>query len=110
MKLLKTAYFPCFCLHSGRLGCKVALYRTLPAGWGSSRPVQSLCPAPPARCRRPLLAGTAAYQVVYVSPADPLTFSDFIHSQKRDPATGLRDNTMQWDLWSLSPESLHQPR
>jgi catalase len=39
---------------------------------------------------------------------DPFKFSDFIHSQKRDPATGLRDNTMQWDFWSLSPESLHQ--
>ncbi len=39
---------------------------------------------------------------------DPLKFSDFIHSQKRDPATGLRNNTMQWDFWSLSPESLHQ--
>lgn len=39
---------------------------------------------------------------------DPLKFSDFIHSQKRDPLTGRRDNTMQWDFWSLSPESLHQ--
>ena len=39
---------------------------------------------------------------------DALKFSDFIHSQKRDPATGLRDNTMQWEFWSLSPESLHQ--
>ena len=39
---------------------------------------------------------------------DALKFSDFIHSQKRDPATGLRDNRMQWDYWSLSPESLHQ--
>jgi catalase len=39
---------------------------------------------------------------------DAQKFSDFIHSQKRDPATGLRDNTMQWDYWSLSPESLHQ--
>jgi len=39
---------------------------------------------------------------------DPLKFSDFIHSQKRDPQTGMRDNTMQWDYWSLSPESLHQ--
>ncbi len=39
---------------------------------------------------------------------DPLKFSDFIHSQKRDPGTGLRDNTLQWDFWSLSPESLHQ--
>jgi catalase len=39
---------------------------------------------------------------------DPLKFADFIHSQKRDPRTGMRDTTMQWDFWSLSPESLHQ--
>ncbi|MDO8413418.1 MAG: catalase [Gallionellaceae bacterium] len=39
---------------------------------------------------------------------DALKFSDFIHSQKRHPETGMRDNTMQWDFWSLSPESLHQ--
>lgn len=39
---------------------------------------------------------------------DPLKFSDFIHSQKRLPDTGTRDATMQWDFWSLSPESLHQ--
>lgn len=39
---------------------------------------------------------------------DPLKFPDFIHSQKRHPATGLRDATMQWDYWSLSPEALHQ--
>ena len=39
---------------------------------------------------------------------DPLKFSDFIHSQKRDPKTNLRSSTMMWDFWSLSPESLHQ--
>ncbi|MBE9567520.1 MAG: catalase [Proteobacteria bacterium] len=39
---------------------------------------------------------------------DPSKFPDFIHSQKRHPVTGLRDATMQWDFWSLSPESLHQ--
>jgi catalase len=39
---------------------------------------------------------------------DPLKFSDFIHSQKRLPDTGMRDAAMQWDFWSLSPESLHQ--
>lgn len=39
---------------------------------------------------------------------DALKFSDFIHSQKRHPRTGMWDNTMQWDFWSLSPESLHQ--
>ena len=39
---------------------------------------------------------------------DPQKFQDFIRSQKRDPQSGLRDNTMQWDYWSLSPESAHQ--
>lgn len=39
---------------------------------------------------------------------DPLKFPDFIHSQKRDPATHLRTQEMQWDFWSHSPESLHQ--
>ncbi|WP_304451185.1 catalase [Nocardiopsis sp. YSL2] len=39
---------------------------------------------------------------------DPQKFQDFIRSQKRDPRTGLRDHTMQWDYWSLSPESAHQ--
>jgi len=39
---------------------------------------------------------------------DPSKFQDFIHSQKRLPDTGMRSNNMQWDFWSLSPESLHQ--
>jgi catalase len=39
---------------------------------------------------------------------DPSKFPDFIHSQKRHPVTGLRDGVMQWDFWSLSPESMHQ--
>src|ERR1700692_3350869 len=39
---------------------------------------------------------------------DPLKFSDFIHTQKRDPKTNLRNNTAAWHFWSLSPESLHQ--
>jgi len=39
---------------------------------------------------------------------DPLKFSDFIHTQKRDPQTNLRNPTAMWDFWSLSPESLHQ--
>jgi catalase len=39
---------------------------------------------------------------------DPQKFSDFIHSQKRLPVTNLRDNNMQWDFWTLSPESAHQ--
>ena len=39
---------------------------------------------------------------------DPLKFPDFIHTQKRHPASNLRSNTAAWDFWSLSPESLHQ--
>jgi catalase len=39
---------------------------------------------------------------------DPLKFPDFIHTQKRDPETNMRNNAAAWDFWSLSPESLHQ--
>ncbi|MCJ0977373.1 catalase [Rhodococcus sp. ARC_M12] len=39
---------------------------------------------------------------------DPIKFQDFIRSQKRMPDSGLRDNNMQWDFWTLSPESAHQ--
>src|SRR5258705_5341496 len=39
---------------------------------------------------------------------DTMKFPHFIRSQKRLPDTGLRDNTMQWDFWSLNPESAHQ--
>jgi catalase len=39
---------------------------------------------------------------------DASKFQDFIHSQKRQPDTGLRSNDMQWDFWTLSPESAHQ--
>ncbi|MBN1561873.1 catalase [candidate division KSB1 bacterium] len=39
---------------------------------------------------------------------DAIKFPDFIHSQKRDPKTNTRSDTMQWDFWSRVPESLHQ--
>jgi catalase len=39
---------------------------------------------------------------------DASKFSDFIHSQKRLPDTGIRSNDMQWDFWTLQPESAHQ--
>ncbi|MFI5086194.1 MAG: catalase [Actinomycetales bacterium] len=39
---------------------------------------------------------------------DGIKFPDFIHSQKRLPASNLRDADMQWDFWTLSPESAHQ--
>jgi catalase len=38
---------------------------------------------------------------------DPLKFQHFIRSQKRRADNGLRDNDMQWDFWTLSPESAH---
>ncbi|MER5490940.1 catalase [Streptomyces sp. NPDC002490] len=39
---------------------------------------------------------------------DAQKFQDFIRSQKRHPRTGLRNNDMQWDFWTLSPETAHQ--
>ncbi len=39
---------------------------------------------------------------------DPMKFQHFIRSQKRRSANNLRDNDMQWDFWTLSPESAHQ--
>ena len=39
---------------------------------------------------------------------DPLKFPDFIHTQKRNPATNLKDADMFWDFLSLTPESNHQ--
>jgi len=38
---------------------------------------------------------------------DPLKFQHFIRSQKRRAANNLRDHDMQWDFWTLSPESAH---
>jgi catalase len=39
---------------------------------------------------------------------DPLKFSDFIHTQKRNPANNCKDPDMFWDFLSLTPESIHQ--
>jgi catalase len=39
---------------------------------------------------------------------DPIKFPHFIRSQKRLPDSGLRSNQMQWDFWTLNPESAHQ--
>ncbi|MFF2553241.1 catalase [Nocardia sp. NPDC058058] len=39
---------------------------------------------------------------------DPIKFPDFIRSQKRLPGNGLRDHNMQWDFWTLRPETAHQ--
>ncbi|QNG18049.1 catalase [Rhodococcus triatomae] len=39
---------------------------------------------------------------------DPLKFQHFIRSQKRRADNNMRDHDMQWDFWTLSPESAHQ--
>lgn len=39
---------------------------------------------------------------------DAIKFPDFIHTQKRDPRTNLRNETAWWDFWSKVPEALHQ--
>jgi catalase len=39
---------------------------------------------------------------------DPLKFQNFIRSQKRRADNNLRDNDMQWDFWTLLPETSHQ--
>jgi catalase len=39
---------------------------------------------------------------------DTMKFPDFIHTQKRSPATNLKDADMFWDFLSLTPESIHQ--
>ena len=37
-----------------------------------------------------------------------MKFPDFIHTQKRHPASNLKDPDMFWDFLSLTPESIHQ--
>lgn len=39
---------------------------------------------------------------------DGIKFPDFIHTQKRNPKTNLKDPQAMWDFWSLNPEALHQ--
>ncbi|KAH7919982.1 catalase-domain-containing protein [Leucogyrophana mollusca] len=39
---------------------------------------------------------------------DPAKFPHFIHTQKRDPQTHLKDADMFWDYLSQNPESAHQ--
>lgn len=39
---------------------------------------------------------------------DPLKFPDFVHTQKRNPQTNLKDPDAVWDFLSLTPESIHQ--
>jgi catalase len=39
---------------------------------------------------------------------DPAKFAHFIHTQKRDPQTHLKDPDAFWDYLSQNPESIHQ--
>jgi len=39
---------------------------------------------------------------------DPILFPSFIHTQKRNPTTHLKDPDMFWDFITLRPETTHQ--
>ncbi|KAG0148816.1 hypothetical protein CROQUDRAFT_654391 [Cronartium quercuum f. sp. fusiforme G11] len=39
---------------------------------------------------------------------DPAKFSTFIHTQKRNPRTHLKDPNMVWDYFGQNPEAMHQ--
>lgn len=39
---------------------------------------------------------------------DPILFPSFIHTQKRNPQTHLKDMNMFWDFATLRPEATHQ--
>ncbi|XP_046913181.2 catalase isoform X2 [Dermatophagoides farinae] len=39
---------------------------------------------------------------------DPILFPSFIHTQKRNPQTNLKDANMIWDFFSLVPATTHQ--
>ena len=39
---------------------------------------------------------------------DPLKFSDFIRTQKRQPQSHLKPHWRRWDFWGQVPEALHQ--
>ncbi|WP_297631578.1 catalase [uncultured Clostridium sp.] len=39
---------------------------------------------------------------------DSIKFPDFIHTQKRNPKTHLKDHNAFWDFASLNPETIHQ--
>jgi len=39
---------------------------------------------------------------------DPMLFPSFIHTQKRNPVTNLKDHDMFWDFITLRPETTHQ--
>lgn len=38
---------------------------------------------------------------------DPFLFSSFVHSQKRNPVTNIRDANAIWDFITLRPETMH---
>ncbi|XP_077373632.1 catalase [Festucalex cinctus] len=39
---------------------------------------------------------------------DAMLFPSFVHTQKRNPQTHMKDPDMMWDFFSLRPECLHQ--
>lgn len=57
-------------------------------------------------------SANASAQVMNNTPVfflrDPSKFPLFIHTQKRNPQTNLKDPDMFWDYLSTNPESVHQ--
>jgi len=39
---------------------------------------------------------------------DPIKFPDFVHSQKKNPATNTPDPAAMFEFWASNPQSLHQ--
>ncbi len=39
---------------------------------------------------------------------DPIKFPDFVHSQKKNPATNTPDPAAMFEFWANNPQSLHQ--
>ena len=39
---------------------------------------------------------------------DPIKFPDFVHSQKKNPATNIPDPKAIYEFWASNPQSLHQ--
>ena len=90
----------------------------VPTGWGPvlhgrRRARQPRPVAGPARFALKFYTSEGNYDMVGNNTPvffiqDPMKFQHFIRSQKRRADNDLRDHDMQWDFWTLSPESAHQ--
>ena len=82
--------------------------RTSPARWAARTRSATRAASPSSSTPRRATTTSSATTRPTFFIRDAIKFADFIHSQKRMPDTGLRSNDMQWDFWTLSPETAHQ--